>query len=313
MLDDLARPRAARRGRAELVRAPHRRRLPLVRRGRRRRRRRRGGLLGRFDATNVADGRVAVVTNVGPDHTDFQGDWRRDIAEEKAGIIKPGATVVLGETDPELRAVFVDATDAAAEAMWERGERLRTATRTASPSAAACSTCARPTAPSRTCSSRCTAPTRATTPPVPSPRWRRSSAHPLGADLVRDALADVTVPGRFEIASARAARGARRRPQPRRRRPSPPRPSPTTSTSPAAGSSSSACWPPHDPAPFLDALDAVGADLVIACTPSSPRAVPASRGRGRGRRPRRRRRGGARRRPGRRPAPSTEPAPTTPC
>jgi dihydrofolate synthase / folylpolyglutamate synthase len=65
------------------------------------------GLLGRYDATNVADGRVAVVTNVGRDHTDGQGDWRRKVAEEKAGIVKPGSHLVLGETDPALREVFI--------------------------------------------------------------------------------------------------------------------------------------------------------------------------------------------------------------
>jgi dihydrofolate synthase/folylpolyglutamate synthase len=73
------------------------------------------GLLGRFDATNVADGAVAVVTNVAGDHTDFRPGWRRAIAEEKAGIVKPGATLVLGEPDPELRPVF-DATPA--ERTW---------------------------------------------------------------------------------------------------------------------------------------------------------------------------------------------------
>jgi dihydrofolate synthase / folylpolyglutamate synthase len=64
------------------------------------------GLLGRWDATNVADGQVAVVTNVGKDHTDGQGDWRRRVAEEKAGIVKPGSHLVMGETDPALRPVF---------------------------------------------------------------------------------------------------------------------------------------------------------------------------------------------------------------
>lgn len=64
------------------------------------------GLLGRFDATNVADGLVAVVTNVGRDHTDGAEGWRAAIAGEKAGIIKAGATLVLGETDPELRPLF---------------------------------------------------------------------------------------------------------------------------------------------------------------------------------------------------------------
>jgi dihydrofolate synthase / folylpolyglutamate synthase len=64
------------------------------------------GLLGRYDATNVADGQVAVVTNVGKDHTDGVGDWRRRIAGEKAGIVKPGSHLVLGETSPDLRPVF---------------------------------------------------------------------------------------------------------------------------------------------------------------------------------------------------------------
>lgn len=64
------------------------------------------GMLGRYDATNVAEATVAVVTNVGKDHTDGQGDWRRRVAEEKAGIIAPDSRVVLGETDPELLPVF---------------------------------------------------------------------------------------------------------------------------------------------------------------------------------------------------------------
>ena len=64
------------------------------------------GLLGRYDATNVADGQVAVVTNIARDHTDGVGDWRARIAAEKAGIVKPGRVLVLGETDPELRPLF---------------------------------------------------------------------------------------------------------------------------------------------------------------------------------------------------------------
>jgi dihydrofolate synthase / folylpolyglutamate synthase len=75
------------------------------------------GLLGRWDATNVVDGVVAVLTNIGHDHTDGQGDWRRRIAEEKAGIVKDGATFVLGETDPALAPIF-DATPAVAT--WRR-------------------------------------------------------------------------------------------------------------------------------------------------------------------------------------------------
>jgi dihydrofolate synthase / folylpolyglutamate synthase len=65
------------------------------------------GLLGRWDATNVVDAEVAVVTNVGRDHTDGVGDWRARIAEEKAGIISPTSTLVLGETAPDLRGIFL--------------------------------------------------------------------------------------------------------------------------------------------------------------------------------------------------------------
>jgi dihydrofolate synthase/folylpolyglutamate synthase len=68
------------------------------------------GLLGRYDATNVADGQVAVITNVGKDHTDGEGDWRRRVAAEKAGIVKPGSHLVLGETDLDLRPLFTGQT-----------------------------------------------------------------------------------------------------------------------------------------------------------------------------------------------------------
>jgi dihydrofolate synthase/folylpolyglutamate synthase len=64
------------------------------------------GMLGRWDATNVVDGTVAVVTNVQLDHTDVAGPTRAAIAAEKAGIIKPGSTLVLGEQDPGLRPIF---------------------------------------------------------------------------------------------------------------------------------------------------------------------------------------------------------------
>lgn len=67
------------------------------------------GKLGRYDATNIVDGDVAVVTNVREDHTDGGPGWRAAVAWEKAGIVKPGATLVLGETAPALREVFSEA------------------------------------------------------------------------------------------------------------------------------------------------------------------------------------------------------------
>ncbi len=67
------------------------------------------GLLGRWDATNVADATVAVVTNIGMDHMEFAGPTLEHIAREKSGIIKPGSATVVGETRPELVSIFAAA------------------------------------------------------------------------------------------------------------------------------------------------------------------------------------------------------------
>jgi dihydrofolate synthase / folylpolyglutamate synthase len=66
------------------------------------------GLGGEGDATNVVDGLVAVVTNVSMDHGEYIGPTLGEIAVEKAGIVKPGSTLVLGETAPDLGRPFLD-------------------------------------------------------------------------------------------------------------------------------------------------------------------------------------------------------------
>lgn len=66
------------------------------------------GLGGTWDATNVVDGAVAVVTNVSIDHVEYLGSTRESIAADKAGIIVPGSTLVLGEPDPGLRGFFLE-------------------------------------------------------------------------------------------------------------------------------------------------------------------------------------------------------------
>ena len=71
------------------------------------------GMLGRWDATNVADAQVAVLTNVSMDHNEYAGPTRADIAREKSGIVKPTSAVVIGETDPELVEIFREAGGAA--------------------------------------------------------------------------------------------------------------------------------------------------------------------------------------------------------
>ena len=64
------------------------------------------GLGGTWDATNVLDADVAVITNVSVDHVEYLGPTREQIATEKAGIVKRDSILVLGETDEGLRPIF---------------------------------------------------------------------------------------------------------------------------------------------------------------------------------------------------------------
>jgi dihydrofolate synthase/folylpolyglutamate synthase len=74
------------------------------------------GMGGAWDATNVVDGQVAVITPIALDHTERLGDTPEKIAVEKSGIVKPGARVVLAQQPVEAasvvlrRAAEVDAT-----------------------------------------------------------------------------------------------------------------------------------------------------------------------------------------------------------
>jgi dihydrofolate synthase/folylpolyglutamate synthase len=63
------------------------------------------GLGGRWDATNVLDAGVAVLTNVGLEHTRWLGPTVEDIAGEKLAVVRPQATLVLGEVDAEVEAL----------------------------------------------------------------------------------------------------------------------------------------------------------------------------------------------------------------
>lgn len=64
------------------------------------------GLGGRLDSTNIITPEVSVITNIGLDHTQFLGETLPEIAFEKAGIIKPGIPVVIGEYQKETFPVF---------------------------------------------------------------------------------------------------------------------------------------------------------------------------------------------------------------
>ena len=66
------------------------------------------GMGGRLDSTNIIDPEISVITNIGLDHTKFLGNTLLQIANEKAGIIKKGKTVIIGETQDELVDVFIN-------------------------------------------------------------------------------------------------------------------------------------------------------------------------------------------------------------
>jgi dihydrofolate synthase/folylpolyglutamate synthase len=226
------------------------------------------GLLGRFDATNVADADVAVITNVGFDHTDGHGDWRQRIASEKAGIVKPGSFLVVGEPDPTLQATFL--AEGPREA-WVWGTDIDVAEE-------------RSALGGQVVSVR--------TPlgslddlfvPLYGSHQARNVACALAAveaffgraldvETARAGLAAVTVPGRFEVVhhqplvildGAHNPDGAR-----------------AAARTLAEGFDVPGrrvlvvgLLAPHDPRAVLEALDARRADLLVACAPDSPRAI----------------------------------------
>jgi dihydrofolate synthase/folylpolyglutamate synthase len=66
------------------------------------------GLGGRLDSTNIIEPVLSVITNIGYDHMDLLGDTLQKIAAEKAGIIKKGVPVIIGETCADTMEIFVE-------------------------------------------------------------------------------------------------------------------------------------------------------------------------------------------------------------
>lgn len=64
------------------------------------------GLGGRLDCTNIITPILSIITNISFDHTQFLGDTLAKIAAEKAGIIKRGIPIIIGEANDETRPVF---------------------------------------------------------------------------------------------------------------------------------------------------------------------------------------------------------------
>ena len=66
------------------------------------------GMGGRLDSTNIINPILSIITNISIDHTKFLGNNITEIAHEKAGIIKPGIPVVIGETQEEIKDIFIE-------------------------------------------------------------------------------------------------------------------------------------------------------------------------------------------------------------
>ncbi len=82
------------------------------------------GLGGRLDSTNIIIPEVSVITNIGLDHTQFLGETLPEIAFEKAGIIKNGIPVVIGERQDSVEQVFLTkAIDCNSEILFASDEK----------------------------------------------------------------------------------------------------------------------------------------------------------------------------------------------
>ena len=228
------------------------------------------GLLGRFDATNVCDSTVSVITNIGRDHTDGTGDWRRDIAREKAGIISAGQPLVLGETSIELLEVFtaespepllVAGSDfgvgGAEQAVGGQLIELWTP-------AGRHEEVFLPMHGDHQADNAATALMAA----------EAFLDTPLSSEVVADGLGAARVPGRLEVVATEplvVLDGAHNQDAARALAAAVPAVFPTGRRILVVGTLG-----PREPTEFFDELSALSPDLVVACTAPSPRAVPAA-------------------------------------
>jgi dihydrofolate synthase / folylpolyglutamate synthase len=227
------------------------------------------GMAGTWDATNVADGTVAVVTNVGLDHTEFLGPTRRHIAVEKAGIVKPGATLVLGETDPDLVPLFEGA---GARRTWRRGRDLGCSRNVVAVGGRSL-TLHTPGAVYEDVFLPLHGAHQGDNAALAAAAAEAFFDRPVDDEVLREGLGDVVVPGRFEVVGRQPLvilDGAH---------------------NPAGAQAAAATLDDfsvagerilvvgmnagRDPVEMLDALGAGRARLVVACAVDVPRAMPA--------------------------------------
>jgi dihydrofolate synthase/folylpolyglutamate synthase len=229
------------------------------------------GVGGKWDATNIFDAHVAVVTNVGLDHTNYLGPTREDIAEHKAGIVKEQSALVLAEPDEHLHSYFTKRTQAPVflvgrdfsadndrVAVGGRLVNLRT-----------------PTAEYEDVFVALHGQHQSQNAATALMAVEAFFGQPLKDDVVREGFAAATSPGRLEVVNRRPLcvvdgahneAGARALVQ-------------SLDEEFAVNGRRIlvlGLLDPHEPQVLLEALDASKARLVIACQPDSPRAIPAT-------------------------------------
>ncbi|MBC8064854.1 MAG: bifunctional folylpolyglutamate synthase/dihydrofolate synthase, partial [Chlorobia bacterium] len=82
------------------------------------------GLGGRLDSTNIVTPRCSVIVSIGKDHTHILGDTYHQIAEEKAGIIKPGVSVIVGEMPEEALLTILKIAQERGSEAWVFGREI---------------------------------------------------------------------------------------------------------------------------------------------------------------------------------------------
>jgi dihydrofolate synthase / folylpolyglutamate synthase len=226
--------------------------------------------LGRWDSTNVADGQVAVLTNVGADHLDYAGSIE-NIAREKVGIVKPGSIFVLGETSEELAPIF-EGTEA--EAVWRRDEDFAVVENSMAVGGRLL-TLRTPTSMYEDLFLRLHGAYQAENASIALAACEAFLGGPLDGELILEAFDTVRSPGRLEVMArqplclldgAHNDAGAY-----------------VLSAAIDEEFGEVKQWTlvlgvltPHDPFAFLEALDLPDVVRVVACQSNSPRAVPAA-------------------------------------
>ena len=226
------------------------------------------GLLGRFDATNVVDATVVVVTNVGRDHTDGRGEWRRAVAGEKAGIVVEGHPLVLGEPAADVRDLFVSE---GAEPVLVRGEDFGVENARLAVGGQVVSLWG-PHGHHREVYLPMYGPGQADNAAAALTAVEAFLGGPLGDDVVAEGLGGISLPGRMEVLARRplvVADGAHNK---------------NAAHHLASAITEAFTWnrlilvlgvlDPHDPTEIIDELSVLSPEVVVTCTAPSGRAVP---------------------------------------